>query len=88
MASDEVSLELAPEMNKIINTYFLTDNFENIEHEIAGSMGVDEYLPLNSIESARDYSELKEDVKLIVTGNNKSSDSPQSKWLLIISNFY
>lgn len=54
-----VDLELAPKMNNLINSYFLTENFKEIEHELAGELGIEEYLPLIRIDNVREKSALE-----------------------------
>ena len=73
----DINLELAPEMNNLINTYFLTDDFKNIENVLAGDMGVEEYLPLVKIDNARELAEIERDVKALLDGcaNNEYSSS-------------
>lgn len=63
-----VELELAPEMNNLINTYFLTNDFDNIEKDLAGEMGVEEYLPLVRIDNVRAQTELEYDVRTLLDG--------------------
>lgn len=78
LGSKEINLEMAPEMNQLINKYFLTEDFENIEHELAGSMGIDEYLPLRKIDSSSEINQLKSNIKKIIDGNVET-DNPTSK---------
>ncbi|CAI2373563.1 unnamed protein product [Moneuplotes crassus] len=64
-----VELNLAPEMNNLINKYFMTDNFQEIEHELAGEYGVEAYLPLIRIDNDREKSALESDIRTLLHSN-------------------
>jgi hypothetical protein len=68
-----VDLELAPGMNKLINAYFLSEDFENIEKELAGDLGVEEYLPLIRIDNVREQADLERDVRILLDGSNNQA---------------
>mmetsp|Transcript_5640 Transcript_5640/g.4851 ORF Transcript_5640/g.4851 Transcript_5640/m.4851 type:complete len:142 (+) Transcript_5640:404-829(+) len=55
-------------MNSLINSYFKTENISEIEGELAGDMGIAQYLPLIRIENQREKSEIAGDVKSILCG--------------------
>ena len=75
---------MAPEMNKLINKYFLTEDFEQIEHELAGSMGIEEYLPLRKIDSPSELNQLKSNIKMLIEGNPETDESTCKSSKLII----
>ena len=58
----EVNIEHSNDMNQLINTYFLTDDFENIEHVLAGEMEVNDFIPVKRIDSSKEIRDLSEHV--------------------------
>ena len=62
-----VELDLANQMNELINSYFQTENFKQVEHDLAGDLGVNEYLPLIRIDNTREKSALESDVKALLS---------------------
>ena len=61
VAETEKDVNLAPEMNKLINEYFSNEEGSNLEEEMAGENSASDYLPLDTVENC--LPKLKADVE-------------------------
>ena len=46
------------EMNTYVNTYFKTENFDEIEKTLAGDMEVEDLIPVRELTTTREINEL------------------------------
>ena len=75
----DINTEHSNEMNKLINTYFLSTNFEKIEEELAGEQAVSEYIPIKSIDNSKEIKSITEDVNNLLNSSRIFETKKQAK---------